>query len=67
MPLKSQKVSSSQCAQQADRWTSSLNIIEGEHRRWSFRGQAEENTDNGTQLRKKPSFQAKAWLADLTG
>lgn len=59
MRLKSQMVSSSQCAQQGDRWTSSLNIIEREHRRRSFRAQAEDKTDSGTQLRKRPDFQAK--------
>lgn len=59
MPLKSQMVSSSQCAQQGDRLTSSLNIIEREHRRGSFRGHAEEKTDSEIQLRKRPGFQAK--------
>lgn len=65
MPLKSQVVTSSQCAQQGDRWASSLNIREREHRRGCFRGQAEEKTDNGTQLRKRPGIQAKTiacWL-----
>lgn len=52
-------VSSSQCAQQGDRLASSLNIREGGHRRGSFRGQAEEKTDSGTQMRKRPGVQAK--------
>lgn len=56
-----------QCAQQGDRWASTLNIREREHRRESFIEQAEEKKDNGTQLRKRPGFQAKTWLAGLTG
>lgn len=38
-----------------------------EHRRGSFRGQAEEKTDSGTQLRKRPGVQGKTKLAGLTG
>lgn len=60
-------VTSSQCAQQSDRWGNSLNIREREHRRGSFRGQAEEKTDSGTQLRKRPGVQGKTKLAGLTG
>lgn len=55
-------VTSSQSAQQGDRWASSLNLREREHRRGSFRGQAEEKTGSAEKEDRLPSKNIACWL-----
>lgn len=54
-----------QCAQQGDRWASTLSIREREHRRESFIGQAEEKKRQWNSAEKEarlPSENMACWL-----